>query len=169
MPSIWKSIPPPLLCSFPPALWTDQGEGITLSLPRSKQDNKWFLSTDTPLPSRRKRVEKPSKPPQYGCVCWAQSANRGNSFHTWSLSYLREPWESAYTALEGGKKGGERAAASRPLLLINHQKSLPWFMAFDPSSSFALWRKELGGEKGGGTGRRVRVKAQRVWRSGERD
>lgn len=33
------------------------GRGITLSLPRSKQDNKWFLSTDTPLPSWRKSVK----------------------------------------------------------------------------------------------------------------
>lgn len=42
-------------------------------------------------------------------------------------------------------------------------------MAFDPGSSFALRGRESGGERGGGAGRRVRVKAQRVWRSGERD
>lgn len=32
-------------------------------------------------------------------------------------------------------------------------------MAFDPSSSFALRGRELGGERGGGAGKRVRVKA----------
>eukprot|EP00064_Thunnus_orientalis_P007151 superscaffoldBa00000780_g7170 len=91
------------------SLRTDQGEGITLSFPRSKQDNK-------------------------------------------CLSYLREPWENACAGPEGGKNGGERAAASQPLLLINHQKSLPWFMAFDPSSSFALRGRELGGKGEGEQG-----------------
>lgn len=45
----------------------------------------------------------------------------------------------------------EGADASQPLLLINHQKSLPRFVAFDPSSSFALRGSELG--RGGGEGR----------------
>lgn len=42
-------------------------------------------------------------------------------------------------------------------------------MAFDPGSSFALQGRESGRGKRGGGGRRVRVKAQRVWRSEERD
>lgn len=66
----------------------------------------------------------------------------------------------------GRKEGREGADASQPLLLINHQKSLPRFMAFDPSSSSALGGRELGR---GREGSRVRVKAQRLWRSGERD
>lgn len=82
MPSLLKSIPPPLLCSFPPGLRTDQGEGITLSLPRSEQDNKWFLSTDTPSAVQKEKAEKLAKPLQHGCVLWVLSANRGNSFHT---------------------------------------------------------------------------------------
>lgn len=65
----------------------------------------------------------------------------------------------------GRKEGREGAGASQPLLLINHQKSLPQFMAFDPSSSFALRGRKLSGGGGGG----VRAKAQRLWRSGERD
>lgn len=39
-----------------------RGGGITLSLPRSQQDNKRFLSTDTLLPSRRKRQHKKTGP-----------------------------------------------------------------------------------------------------------
>lgn len=85
---------------------------------------------------------------------WAPSANRGNPFHTPSPSYLREPWESANAAPEGGKNGGERAAAApQPLLLINHQKSLPWFVAFDPGSFFTLRGRESGQrERRGGSG-----------------
>lgn len=49
----------------------------------------------------------------------------------------------------GRKEGREGAGASQPLLLINHQKSLPQFMAFDPSSSFALRGRKL---SGGGVG-----------------
>lgn len=73
----------------------------------SKTTNVSYQLT-TPLPSRRKRQRKPSKLPQYRCVFWVLSVNRGNSFHTWSLSYLQEPWENLRTAPEGGKKGGER-------------------------------------------------------------
>lgn len=52
----------------------------------------------------------------------------------------------------GRKEGREGAGASQPLLLINHQKSLPQFMAFDPSSSFALRGRKLSGwgERGSG-------------------
>lgn len=60
----------------------------------------------------------------------------------------------------GGREG--RVAPSQPLLLINHQKSLPWFMAFDPGSSFTLWGRELWGEREEGTEgavNGVRVKA----------
>lgn len=149
---LWKSIPPPLLCPFPPALWTNQGEGITLSLPSSKQDNKWFLSTDTPLPSRRKRQRKPSKLPGYGCAFWALSANRGNSFYTWSLSYLREPWENACTAPEGGKKGGERGSWCFSTSASNQSPEIT-------ATVYGLWSKLLfrttrekavEGERGGG-------------------
>lgn len=54
----------------------------------------------------------------------------------------------------GRKEGREGAGASQPLLLINHQKSLPQFMAFDPSSSFALRGRKLsrGGEGEWGKG-----------------
>ena len=58
----------------------------------------------------------------------------------------------------GRKEGREGADASQPLLLINHQKSLLRFMAFDPSSSFAL-RGRAGGGGGVGGGE---VKGQRV-------
>lgn len=59
-------------------------------------------------------------------------------------------------------RGREGADASQPLLLINHQKSLPRFMAFDPSSSFAHRGRELGRGGERGAGERVRVKAQRL-------
>lgn len=58
-------------------------------------------------------------------------------------------------APEGGKSGEELLLPSQPLLLINQQKSLPWFTAFDPSSSFALRGRQLGGEKGRGSRERV--------------
>lgn len=53
------------------------------------------------------------------------------------------------------ERRGERegADASQPLLLINHQKSLPQFMAFDPSSSFALRGRVLGRGREGSRGK----------------
>lgn len=52
----------------------------------------------------------------------------------------------------GRKEGREGADAARPLLLINHQKSLPQFVAFDPGSSFAL-RGGAGEAEGGEQGK----------------
>lgn len=76
MPSLWKSIPPLLLCSFPPALWTDQGEGITLSHPRSKQLT--YQLTPPCHPGRRGRKTGRVAPAR---MCfWAVSANCGNFF-----------------------------------------------------------------------------------------
>lgn len=130
-----------------------------------------LINWHPPLPSRRKRQRKPSKLPGYGCAFWSLSANRGNSFYTESLSYLREPWENACTAPEGGKKGGERGSWCFSTSASNQSPEIT-------ATVYGLWSKLLfrttresagegeGGEQGkgwesrprgcGGQGREIR-------------
>jgi len=79
------------------------------------------------LPSRRRKAETPGPFPGL-CLPIAGQLLKPELF-------TRSPRENAHAAPEGGK----RAAAPQPRLLINHQKSLPWFLAFDPGSSFAFF------------------------------
>ena len=68
MPSLWKSIPPRLLCSFPPALANRPGRGDYAVPPQIQARQQMVLINWHPPAIQEEEAEKLAEPPRHGCV-----------------------------------------------------------------------------------------------------